>query len=165
MSEIQNADIKANFIQNKKKAALKVSCEKAFSTDSNLIRNRVRSPVKLAWAVQSPKIAPRVPKQGSQPDPRKIAFAGASEALMTNIGIGDSAVSAVPSSHKPKEMLAASDLGNKPETGRKYSILTDRDIASPAEDPEIQMISDCSKGSRKFVTRKWQVLKVLDEHK
>jgi hypothetical protein len=57
------------------------------------------------------------------------------------------------------------DAAKKSEKTRNYSILTDLDIPSRALDHETEMISDCSKGSRKYVTRKWQLLKILDELK
>jgi hypothetical protein len=64
----------------------------------------------------------------------------------------------------PKESHV--DSGKRVErTKRNYSILTDRDIPSRELDHETEIISDCVKGSKQFIMRKWQLLKILDELK
>ncbi len=148
--------MKAKFIDQKKNAAnKKLSAVKALIADSTLKRQQAKSPVKMAWAVHSPKIIPHA----MQPSFADDSLVGASSTFITALPVGN-AVQTAPS---PKELQI--DSAKKTERSRNYSILTDRDIPSRTLDPELDLISDCSKGSRKFTMRKWQLLKILDENK
>ncbi len=147
--------MKAKFIDHKKKAAnKKLSAVKALIADSTLKRQQAKSPVKMAWAVHSPKIIPHA----THPSFADDSLVGANT-FITALPVGN----AVPTAPSPKELQI--DSAKKTERSRNYSILTDRDIPSRTLDPELDLISDCSKGSRKFIMRKWQLLKILDENK
>jgi hypothetical protein len=172
MMEISNAQVKAKCIDLKKKAPVRqFSPAKAASCNTNptslrSLRRQTNSPVKLAWAVQSPRIAPSsIPHNGIQ----TLGLIGdsssdASNTFITAVPVAGSAPGAMPSGQNVKEILPV-ELAKKTERSRHYSILTDMDIPSRVLDIETQTISDCEKGSRKFIARKWQLLKILDEHK
>ncbi len=115
--------------------------------------------MKVAWAVQSPKIAPHSFQPAIQPVLTDDSSLVASNTFITALPVGNT-VLAAPS---PKELHA--DPTKKTERSRYYSILTDKEIPSRSLDPELELISDCSKGSKKFIMRKWQLLKILDENK
>jgi hypothetical protein len=117
------------------------------------------SPTKLAWAVQSPRIAPRMLQGAIQPGP----LDDPSNTFITAVPAGHSVPAATIFIPGPKEFHV--EPAKKTEISRNYSILTDKDVPSRALDLETEMISDCSKGSRMFVMRKWQLLKILDEFK
>ena len=171
MMEISNAQVKAKCIELKKKAPVRqpapvkaAPCNTS-PTSWRSLKRQTNSPVKLAWAVQSPRIAPSVPHNGIQP----LGLIGdspsdASNTFITAIPVASSAPVAMSSGQNVKEILPI-ELAKKTERSRHYSILTDMDIPSRVLDNETQTISDCEKGSRKFITRKWQLLKILDEHK
>jgi hypothetical protein len=96
--------------------------------------------------------------------PKDNSLGTPNNTFMTAIPPGHSL--SIPSfTQSPKKESHDFDTAKKSERTRNYSILTDMDIPSRALDHETEMISDCSKGSRKYVTRKWQLLKILDELK
>ena len=112
----------------------------------------------MAWAVHSPKIAPSL-QYANQPALADNSVLGSSSTFITALPVGNSVLAAL----NPKDLQV--DPVKKIERSRNYSILTDKDIPSRALDPELELISDCSKSSRKFIARKWQLLKILDENK
>jgi hypothetical protein len=117
------------------------------------------SPTKLAWAVQSPRIAPKMLQSAIQPGP----LDDPSSTFITAVPAGHSVHAATTFISGPKDFHV--EPAKKIEISRNFSILTDKDIPSRALDLDTEMISDCSKGSRMFVMRKWQLLKILDEFK